>query len=230
MRRDAGPRSSVTPNECSAVPHVDPSSQRSPLHPSVQRPHRKRPAHFPTVEVGFQSIIIFLTVCTRQRRSLLANARAARLIIESWQAATFWRVGRYVIMPDHIHLFCAPNSFPAYPLKKWIEYWRNQVTRGWPQRMQVPIWQREYWDRQLRRSESYTQKWQYVSNNPVRHGYVARVEDWPYQGELMCSNGTTRECRKRSSATVFPAPRLAPKLAGAHPSTPNQLNSRSKRL
>jgi REP-associated tyrosine transposase len=135
-------------------------------------------------KLGFQSIIIFLTVCTRQRKSLLANARAARLLIESWQAATFWRVGRYVIMPDHIHPFCAPNGFPADPLKKWIEYWRNQATRGWPQRMQDPIWQREYCDRQLRRSESYTQKWQYVSNNPVRHGYVARAEDWPYQGEL----------------------------------------------
>ena len=43
---------------------------------------------------------------------------------------------------------------------------------------------REFWDRQLRRAESYEEKWQYVKNNPVRHGYVSRVEDWPYQGEL----------------------------------------------
>src|SRR6266566_2545894 len=40
------------------------------------------------------------------------------------------------------------------------------------------IWQREFWDRQLRRAESYEEKWQYVKNNPVR------VEDWPYQGEV----------------------------------------------
>jgi putative transposase len=114
----------------------------------------------------------------------LANDEAARLIIKSWQAANFWRVGRYVIMPDHIHLFCAPNTFPPQPLKKWIEYWRNQVTRAWPHRAQIPIWQREFWDRQLRRSESYTAKWQYVVNNPLRHGYVHCAEDWPYQGEL----------------------------------------------
>jgi len=31
---------------------------------------------------------------------LLANKRAAGLIITAWQAANFWRVGRYVIMPD----------------------------------------------------------------------------------------------------------------------------------
>jgi hypothetical protein len=33
-------------------------------------------------------------------------------------------------------------------------------------------------------SRSYAEKRQYVSNNPVRHGYVRRAEDWPYQGEL----------------------------------------------
>jgi len=33
--------------------------------------------------------------------------------------------------------------------------------------------------RQLHRAESYEEKWNYVRNNPVRHGYVSRVEDWP---------------------------------------------------
>src|SRR5262249_35649110 len=73
----------------------------SPRH----QPRRKRPAHFPSVTVGFRSIIIFLTVCTRHRKGLLANDAAAQLIVESWQTANFWRVGRFVIMPNHIHLF-----------------------------------------------------------------------------------------------------------------------------
>ena len=106
---DDGGRSSATPSHCA---------------------RRKRPAHFPTITVGFRSTIIFLTVCTRCRKPLLANDEAARLIADSWRAANFWRVGRYVIMPDHIHLFCAPNTFPAQPLKKWIGFWRNRVTRA----------------------------------------------------------------------------------------------------
>jgi hypothetical protein len=40
----------------------------------------------------------------------------------------------------------------------------------------------------LRRHESYSQKWNYVMANPVRHGYVARAEDWPFQGELNVLN------------------------------------------
>ena len=180
MQHDHGGRSSATPNKDSIIAPGSKGSRSSPLH----RPQRKRPAHFPTVTVGFRSIIIFLTVCTRYRKPLLANDEAAQLVIGSWQAANFWRVGRYVIMPNHIHLFCAPNTSSPQPLKKWIEYWRNQVTRTWPHRTQIPIWQREFWDRQLRRSDSYAEKWQYVVNNPVRHGYVRRAEDWPYQGEL----------------------------------------------
>jgi REP element-mobilizing transposase RayT len=153
-----GGRSSATPNERPPKRH---QTRARGVRPSIGSPfrgqHRKRPAHFPTVAVGFQSIIIFLTVCTRHQKPLLANDEAARLILEAWQAASFWRVGRYVIMPDHIHLFCAPNTFPPQPLKKWIEYWRNQIRRAWPRRTQLPIWQREFWDRQLRRSESYAE-------------------------------------------------------------------------
>ena len=47
-----------------------------------------------------------------------------------------------------------------------------------------PLFQRECWDTQLRRWESYAQKWEYVRNNPVRKGFVTIAEDWPYQGEM----------------------------------------------
>jgi putative transposase len=180
----SGGRSSATPGQAARDAATSGTRGSSPLHSDAKRVGRKRPAHFPTVESGFRSVIVFLTVCTRLRRPLLANDQAARLIIEAWQAADFWCVGRYVIMPDHIHLFCAPNMFPPPLLKNWISFWRNRVTRAWPKRDQIPIWQREYWDRQLRREESYAQKWAYVENNPVRQGLVACAKDWSYQGEL----------------------------------------------
>jgi putative transposase len=106
------------------------------------------------------------------------------VILDAWKAATHWQVGRYVILPDHIHLFCAPGVFPPESLKNWIGFWRNQVTRNWHDREQLPLWQREFWDRQLRHADSYTAKWEYVRNNPVRHAYVNDPDAWPYQGEL----------------------------------------------
>ena len=38
--------------------------------------------------------------------------------------------------------------------------------------IEPPIWQSDYFDRYLRSSESYSDKWQYVEQNPVRAGLV----------------------------------------------------------
>ena len=69
-------------------------------------------------------------------------------------------------------------------MKKWMEYWRSAVTRKWPADGDKPLWQRDYWDRQLRRGDSYSEKWEYVRLNPLRKGWVSAPDEWPYQGEL----------------------------------------------
>ena len=46
------------------------------------------------------------------------------------------------------------------------------------------LFQRECWDTQLRKGDSYAVKWEYVRNNPVRRGLVDNVDAWPYQGEM----------------------------------------------
>lgn len=114
---------------------------------------------------------------------MLANTEAQHLLLDGWTKADRWLVGRYVIMPDHIHLFCAPRDLNCR-LKAWITYWKNEVTRQWPRKNEKPIWQREFWDTQLRREESYGNKWEYVRQNPVRAGLVESPDDWPFCGEI----------------------------------------------
>ena len=48
-----------------------------------------------------------------------------------------------------------------------------------------PVWQRGFFDHLLRSDESYTQKWNYVRDNPVRAGLVTNADDWPYSGEIV---------------------------------------------
>jgi len=79
--------------------------------------------------------------------------------------------------------FCAPGD-PTVPLKAWVKYWKSMASRRWPRREEQPIWQKDFWDTQLRRDESYMEKWSYVLQSPVRNGLVAVPEDWPYAGEL----------------------------------------------
>jgi hypothetical protein len=67
---------------------------------------------------------------------------------------------------------------------------RVLVSTGY-QPLQLPgqkfssFWQPGFNDHLLRNDESYTQKWEYVFQNPVRAGLVARAEDWPYAGEII---------------------------------------------
>jgi putative transposase len=144
---------------------------------------RKHPIHLPPHEVHNRSIIIFVTACTAKRREILASPSSHNAIVAALREANTWLVGRYVIMPDHIHLFCAPNGLDAPSLERWMRYWKSIATRNMGKRS-GDVWQRHHWDRQLRSGESYGEKWEYVRNNPVRHGYVPDAEAWPYQGGI----------------------------------------------
>ncbi|MCX8038879.1 MAG: hypothetical protein N3D11_17900, partial [Candidatus Sumerlaeia bacterium] len=93
-------------------------------------PSRRHPAHPPVIEALNRSIIVFLTVCTKDRQPILANPFMHDLLIQAWSIADHWLVGRYVIMPDHVHLFCAPATWPTMPLKRWVSYWKSVVTRA----------------------------------------------------------------------------------------------------
>jgi putative transposase len=48
----------------------------------------------------------------------------------------------------------------------------------------APHWQKGFFDHVLRSEESYSEKWLYVVENPVRRGLVAQAQDWPFQGEI----------------------------------------------
>ncbi len=144
---------------------------------------RRRPVHMPPVQRDGRPVIVFLTVCTKDRKPVLARPEVHRLLRDVWQEAASWLVGRYVIMPDHLHLFCAPGGHPV-DLARWVTYWKSLSTRRWPWPEEKPVWQRDFWDTQLRRGEKYEEKWAYVLENPVRKGLVKDAAEWPYAGEL----------------------------------------------
>ena len=46
------------------------------------------------------------------------------------------------------------------------------------------LWQPEFFDHVLRSNESYSQKWNYVFDNPVRAGLAGSANEWKYAGEI----------------------------------------------
>ncbi len=176
-------RASARPQFESAEPRQQRSGTCGSTSLREESVGRKHPIHLSPLEAHNRPILIFVTACTSKRRQLLATPSAHKAILAAWAVASTWLIGRYVIMPDHIHLFCAPNAFDVPSLDRWMRFWKSLATRSMKEKA-GSVWQRHHWDRQLRSGESYDDKWEYVRSNPVRHGYVTGADDWPYQGEL----------------------------------------------
>ena len=128
-----------------------------------------------------QSTIVFLTVCVLRREPVLANCETHAGLVCAWRDADEWRVGLYLIMPNHIHLFCSPAN-EDHTIESWITFWKRRFRRGTS--ADAPRFQSRGFHHRLRRDENYHQKMEYVRANPVRAGLVTKPEEWPYQGVL----------------------------------------------
>jgi putative transposase len=132
--------------------------------------------------------LYFVTFATRDRKTISSLDRAHvvlkqyahRAAIESNVA-----LGRYVMMPDHVHLFV--RGAQNFRLSSWI----GGLKRAMSVALKSPeLWQPGFFDHILRSDESYAEKWNYVWNNPVRAGLVKTPDDWPYQGEIVVIDRT----------------------------------------
>jgi putative transposase len=128
-----------------------------------------------------------VTCCTYQRRPHVANDRVHEAFVEFCKRAQNdfgVAVGRYVILPDHLHLFVAlPDTIK---LSDWVGTLKRILARAVKTTAsRDPIWQRGFFDHVLRSNESYAEKWVYVRENPVRAGLVKTADAWPYSGEIV---------------------------------------------
>src|SRR5438105_3345352 len=127
----------------------------------------------------------FLTFCTYRRRQLLARKIVHHTFVSFCDRAQSHNIaiGRYVIMPDHIHLFVCGDL--QFHLGKWIKSLKQALGKSISKDVkQDRIWQEGFFDHVLRSDESMAQKWNYIKENPTRAGLVTDSADWPYQGEI----------------------------------------------
>ena len=142
-----------------------------------------RPPRLTTVFVA--DPIYFVTFCTWQKIPLFANLDVdnafcqAACDVQGHAVA----VGKYVIMPDHVHCFIRVGREGRIGLAvKGLKRAITKVVHATQNNARV--WQEGFFDHILRSSESYSEKWKYVRANPVRAGLARSVEEWPYQGEV----------------------------------------------
>ena len=128
-----------------------------------------------------------MTVCCANRKRLLADDTVHATFREfaaRGQQERHIAVGRYVLMPDHVHVFVTGPA--EFRLEQWVRVLKTELGKTLKALGHKPeFWQRGFFDHVLRNDESYGQKWQYVRDNPACAGFVVKSEDWPYSGELV---------------------------------------------
>ena len=97
-------------------------------------------------------------------------------------AAEFgWQLEAWAILSNHYHFVARSPSDPS-TLRQFIAKLHKTSSKRLNQEDQKPgrkVWF-QYWDTLLTFQKSYLARLNYVNNNPVKHGIVAKAENYPW--------------------------------------------------
>jgi REP element-mobilizing transposase RayT len=146
-----------------------------------------RPPRLKAIFKQYDPPLYFITFCTQQRKQILATDYFHGHFRDFMKRKSIEGIacGEYVIMPDHIHLFLRIDPH-RYQLGRTIGFIKKSLSKPLREaEIPLPHWQPGFFDHLLRNSDSYSEKWDYVGQNPVRAGYVDCADDWKYQGMIV---------------------------------------------
>ena len=117
-----------------------------------------------------------------------SSKRTAQQVDAIRQQSPF-RIDAMVVLPDHLHgVWTMPAGDCDFP-KRW-----RRIKAGFSAAIpdteprsasrrrhgERGIWQRRYWEHLIRDERDLAAHVDYIHYNPVKHGYVQRVQDWPH--------------------------------------------------
>jgi putative transposase len=133
----------------------------------------------------------FFTVNLANRSSgfLTDHIELLRNAVRAIQQSHPFKIVAMVVLPDHLHaIWQLPEGDSNFALR-WSLI-KAKFSRAIPKveaidasrkmKRERGIWQRRYWEHQIRNDEDLEKHVAYIYNNPVKHGYVKRAADWPY--------------------------------------------------
>ena len=133
----------------------------------------------------------FFTVNLLERRKtlLVDHIDALRTALATTRERNPFVIDAVVVLPDHIHaVWTLPPGDADFSLR-----WRlikQRFARGLPKHERIRavrqarhergVWQRRFWEHLIRDEADYARHVEYCYINPVKHGLVSRVGDWPH--------------------------------------------------
>jgi putative transposase len=134
--------------------------------------------------------VFFFTVVLAERSSSLLVDEIDRLrkIYRMVQQRQPFETIAVCVLPDHIHVLWALPEGDADFSTRWSLI-KSGFSRGLDPgsrsaskvgKREKGIWQRRYWEHAIRDDADFERHVDYIHFNPVKHGHVTRVRDWPH--------------------------------------------------
>jgi putative transposase len=132
----------------------------------------------------------FFTVTLRDRKSALLteNVGLLRAAFRQVHRRRPYTLDAAVILPDHLHVVMVlPGGDHDYS-GRWraikslfVRYLRRAGVPTYPAAGGgYGVWQARFWEHLIRDENDWRRHVDYTHWNPVKHGLVERVVDWPY--------------------------------------------------
>ncbi|HEV3159401.1 MAG TPA: transposase, partial [Xanthobacteraceae bacterium] len=132
----------------------------------------------------------FFTAALADRRSgaLIENIDLLRHACRVTCQERPFSINAVVVLPDHLHIIATlPTGDADYPgrWKRCKSLFSRLVAKhsgggSKNQRGEYALWQRRYWEHTIRDDVDFERHVNYIHYNPVKHGLVTRVADWPF--------------------------------------------------
>jgi len=133
----------------------------------------------------------FFTVNLADRNRALLTERIDTLR-ESFRVvkeAHPFEIDAIVIMPEHLHtIWTLPDGDDDFS-QRWRQIKsafsreitkEERISKSRLRKQERGIWQRRFWEHAIRDEEDFSRHADYIHFNPVKHGYVQKVSDWPH--------------------------------------------------
>lgn len=132
----------------------------------------------------------FFTVTLRNRKSsvLVDWIDELRECVRDMLREKPFHIDAWVVLPEHLHtVWTLPPGDDDYSTRwKLIKsrFTRRLIKAGLPidqnERGEYNLWQGRFWEHTIYDETDYANHIDYIHYNPVKHGWVKRVSDWPY--------------------------------------------------
>ncbi|MGD7034062.1 REP-associated tyrosine transposase [Methylotuvimicrobium buryatense] len=132
----------------------------------------------------------FFTVTLQNRnRSLLVDyIEVLRESVRDVRREHSFHIEAWVVLPEHLHaIWILPPEDTDYSMrwKRIKRQFTNRLVEAGVavkknRRGEYDLWQNRFWEHTIRNESDFTRHFDYIHYNPVKHGLVTRVRDWPY--------------------------------------------------